>query len=102
MMGGRRPIGEFQRKSPRRISPRGLHDLQRCGFAGDLPDVSNRFWVVNKLRKMQRNSFDKLKLPRPIIVGKIKNPLPVFRGGAYDVGDDVIVPLICPTRQVQE
>jgi hypothetical protein len=48
---------------------------------------------------MQRNSFDKLKLLRPIVVSKMKNPLPVFRRGFYDVGDDVNVPLICPTRQ---
>ena len=31
----------------------------------------------------------------------MKNPLPIFRRGLYDIGDDVDVPLICPTRQVQ-
>jgi hypothetical protein len=31
-----------------------------------------------------------------------KNPLPIFRRGLYDISDDVNVPLICPTRQVQE
>jgi hypothetical protein len=42
----------------------------RCGLcsfcddgviAGDLPDMSNRFRVMNKLRKIRRNDFDKLK-----------------------------------------
>jgi hypothetical protein len=61
--------------------------------------VSNYFRAVNKLQKMQRNGFDKLKLPGPIVLPKTKNPLPVSRRGLYDIGDDVCVPLICPTRQ---
>jgi hypothetical protein len=32
----------------------------------------------------------------------MKSPLPICRRGHYDSGDDVDVPLICPTRQAQK
>jgi hypothetical protein len=41
-------------------------------YAGDLPDVSNRFRAVNKLRKIRRNDFDKLKPLWPIVLGNEK------------------------------
>jgi hypothetical protein len=45
----------------------------RAGFAilsiaGDLPDMSIRFRMINKLRKIQRNGFDNLKPPWLIVV----------------------------------
>jgi hypothetical protein len=51
---------------------------------------------------MQRNQFDNLKLSLPIAPPPMKSPLPVSRRGRYDIGDDVDVPLICPTRQAQK
>src|SRR5207248_3121050 len=43
--------------------------FSRCWrYAGDLPDVSNRFRAVNKLRKIIRNDFDKLKPPADNLV----------------------------------
>jgi hypothetical protein len=80
----------------------GFTVLRWCGFAPDLPDVSNHFRAVNKLRKMQHNSFDKLKLPWAIVRHETKNRLPISRRGRYDIRDDVDVPLICPTRQAPE
>src|SRR5437879_11989700 len=32
----------------------------------------------------------------------MKNPLPILRRGLYDIGDDVSMPLIRPTRQAQK
>jgi hypothetical protein len=32
----------------------------------------------------------------------LKSPPPISRRGLYDIGDNVGVPLICPTRQVGE
>src|SRR5439155_9473661 len=32
---------------------------------------------------------------------QMKNPLPILRRGLYDIGDDVSMPLIRPTRQAQ-
>src|SRR3981189_3813481 len=48
---------------------------------------------------MQRNKFDELKLLTDIVLHRTKNPLPVSRRGLYDICDDVVLPLICPTRQ---
>jgi hypothetical protein len=62
-MCDRRPIEKYSRKSPRRISPRGLYD-----FCDDAvlplicPTCQTIFEPVNKLQKMQRNIFDELKL----------------------------------------
>ena len=50
------------------FSVRALQFSRRWRYAGDLPDVSNRFRAVNKLRKIRRNGFDKLKPPRPIVL----------------------------------
>jgi len=51
---------------------------------------------------MHRNQFDHLKLSLRIASPQTKSPLPVFRRGPYDIGDDGDVPLICPTRQAQK
>src|SRR3954468_11282900 len=51
---------------------------------------------------MQQDTFDHLKLPLRIAPPETKSPLPVFRCGPYDIGNDVDVPLICPTRQAQK
>src|SRR3954470_25041150 len=60
--------------------------------------MSNRFRAVNKLQKIRRNGFDKLKPPWPTIRnGKARRR---FRRGLYDICDDANVRLICPTRQV--
>jgi len=48
---------------------------------------------------MQRNWFDHLKLSLRMASPQIKSPLPVSRRGPYDIGEDLDVPLICPTRQ---
>jgi hypothetical protein len=58
------------------------------------------FEGVNKLRKIRQNRFDNLKLSLSIRPRQIKTPLPISRPGLYDIGDNVGVPLICPTRQV--
>jgi len=51
--------------------------FSRCWrYAGDLPDVSNRFRAVNKLRKIRRNGFDKLKPFSPTVFAKRKSPPP--------------------------
>jgi hypothetical protein len=50
---------------------------------------------------MQRKRFDDLKLSLRKAPAAMKSPLPVSRRGRYDIGDDVDVPLICPTRQAQ-
>ena len=77
-MCGRRPIRGFQTESPQRISPCGLYNFRDyVVFARDLPDVSNHFRTVNKLQKMRRNDFDKLKLFWAIL-RKMKNPRPAF------------------------
>jgi hypothetical protein len=76
-----------------------------CDFRDDVdlplicPTCQILFRAVNKLRKMQRNRFDHLKLSLRIALPSIKSPLPVSGRGLYDIGDDVDVPLICPTRQ---
>jgi hypothetical protein len=54
-------------------------------------DVEN---AMKQLRQIETVFADNL--------AQNKNPLPIFRRGLYDIGDDVDVPLICPTRQVQE
>src|SRR3954467_11505021 len=60
--------------------------------------MSNRFRAVNKLQKIRRNGFNKLKPPWPTIRnGKARRR---FRRGLYDICDDANVRLICPTRQV--
>jgi hypothetical protein len=51
---------------------------------------------------MQRNRFDHLKLSLRIAPPPTKCPLPVSRRGRYDIGDDVDLPLICPTRQAEK
>src|SRR5260370_191867 len=98
---GRRPIRKFQQKSPRRSSPGGLQMF--CDDAAMpliCPTCQIFFEGVNKLRKMRRNWFDNLKRSLPIEIRQTKSPLPISRRGLYDIGDDVGVPLICPTRQV--
>jgi len=49
-----------------------------------LPDVSNCFCAVNELLKMQRNSFDKLKLSSRFFIAPVKNPLRIFPRGLYN------------------
>jgi hypothetical protein len=43
--------------------------------------MSNRFQTVNKLQKIQRNGFDKLKLLWPIMFRGIEEPAIVVRRG---------------------
>jgi hypothetical protein len=54
-------------------------------YAGDLPDVSNRFRAVNKLQKIRRNDFDKLKPPADSLGSResweMKKPVAIFRRG---------------------
>jgi hypothetical protein len=38
-----------------------LQFSRRWRYAGDLPDMSNRFRTANQLRKIRRKGFDKLK-----------------------------------------
>jgi len=71
-----------KQKSPRRISPWRALQFLRCGrYADDLPDMSNRFQAVNKLQKIQRNGFDKLKLLWPIMFCEMETPATIFRRG---------------------
>jgi hypothetical protein len=56
-------------------SARALRFFAMMAFADDLPGVSNRFQAVNKLRKMRRNGFDKLKPISPIVC-EWKSPQP--------------------------
>jgi len=68
-MCGRRPIRRFQNKMPATdFSVRALQFSRWWRYAGDLPDMSIRFRMVNELQKNRRNGFDKLKRPRPIVV----------------------------------
>jgi hypothetical protein len=43
--------------------------------------MSNRFQTVNKLQKIQRNGFDKLKLLWPIMFCEMETPATIFRRG---------------------
>ncbi|MEH2496314.1 hypothetical protein V1294_002793 [Bradyrhizobium sp. AZCC 1678] len=61
------------------FSARALQFLRWWRYAGDLPDMSNRFRMVNELQKNRRNGFDKLKRPRPIVV---RNEKPATVSGA--------------------
>jgi hypothetical protein len=47
---------------------------------GDLPDMSNRFRAVNKLQKIRRNGFDKLKPPW-LTMSKTKKPATITGAG---------------------
>jgi hypothetical protein len=68
-MCGRRPIRGFQNKKPAAdFSARALQFLRWWRYAGDLPDMSIRFRVVNELQTIRRNGFDKLQRLWPIVV----------------------------------
>src|ERR1700688_4653470 len=54
-MCGRRPIQKTHEKARGGFLGAGFMISAMSGFALDLPDVSNHFRAVNKLRKMQRN-----------------------------------------------
>jgi len=43
--------------------------------------MSNRFQTVNKLQKIQRNGFDKLKPLWPIMFCEMETPATIFRRG---------------------
>jgi len=51
------------KKPATEFSVRAFAILRRWRYAGDLPDMSNRFRTINKLQKIRRNGFDKLKPP---------------------------------------
>jgi hypothetical protein len=87
----------FQRKSPRRISPCGPYDFCDDDIMPVICPTCQTILTVTELHKMQRNSFDELKLIW-VIIPKGK-PATGCRRGLYDIGDGANVPLICPTRQ---
>src|SRR5262245_1356283 len=61
----------IQNKKPAAdFSARALQFLRWWGYAGDLPDMSIRFRMVNKLLKIRRNGFDKLQRLWPIVCVK--------------------------------
>ncbi|MEH2544166.1 hypothetical protein V1283_000811 [Bradyrhizobium sp. AZCC 2262] len=66
-----RPPSDWEISSKKPATDCSVRALQlsRCWrYAGDLPDMSNRFRAVNKLRKIRRNDFDKLKPLWPIVL----------------------------------
>jgi hypothetical protein len=61
----RRPPSDSENstKSPRRISPRGLHDFCDDVVMPLICPTCQTLYELNKIDKMQRVGFDKVKLP---------------------------------------
>jgi hypothetical protein len=74
-------FGDFQNKKPATdFSVRALRFSRCWRYAGDLPDVSNRFQAVNNCQEIRRDGSGELKRLWPIALSNEKARA-VFRCG---------------------
>src|SRR5258708_39195179 len=72
---------ETQRKSPRRIAPRGLHDFCDDVVIPLICPTCQTFCELNKIDQMQRVGFDKAKPPWSKVARQQKTRCRFFGAG---------------------
>jgi hypothetical protein len=98
---GRRPIRKFQRKSPRRISPRGLQSFRDdVAMPVICPTCQTFLRATNQKHKWDETALTSSDC-RADSSGPSKKPAAVSRRELYNLCDNIDVPAIRPTCQAR-